>query len=113
MPGRPYRTERFIYSDKWSGGMAPFRAPMGVMRHPVKGGRWKIRKMRFPNSQGKFWMARCEGKARRWTRSFHTQAEAVRWAHFVAEVYFYDKPAIADAHILEYRRSLAYENYNG
>lgn len=108
---RPYRNDRFIHSDKWSGGMAPFRAPMGVMRHPVKGGRWKIRKMRFPTSQGKFWMAKTEGKARRWTRSFHTQAEAVSWATFIAQVYRSYERETADAIILEYRRIRASANY--
>ena len=98
---------RFVHSDKWSGGMESFRAPHGVTRHPVKGGRWKIRKLRKPNANGMVWMARTDGQALRWSRTFKTHAEAVRWAHFVALMYKVNKRETANAAIREYLRRIA------
>lgn len=102
-PYNGYRDGRFVYSDRWSGGMAPFRP---AQKHPVKGGRWKIRKMR-KSRDGKVWMARTDGKARRWNKSFVKHEDAVRWAHFIAVMYKANKRGTADAAIREYLRRVA------
>ena len=106
-PYNGYKDGRFVYSDKWSGGMASFSAPKGVTRHPVKGGRWKVRKLRKPFADGRVWMARTDGKAMRWNRSFKTHEDAVRWAHFIGLMYKVNKRGTADAAIREYLRRIA------
>jgi hypothetical protein len=100
----PSKYARFVHSDPWSGGMKSFRAPATGERHPVKGGRWKVRKFRKPNPDGKVWMARTDGKASRWNKSFVKHEDAVRWAHFIALMYKVNKRGQADAAIREYLR---------
>lgn len=100
----PNKYARFVHSERWSGGMAPFRP---AQKHPVKGGRWKVRKFRKPTPDGKVWMARTDGKASRWNRSFVKWEDAVRWAHFISLMYKVNKRGTADAAIREYLRRVA------
>lgn len=103
MPRRPVSNGAFIYSDRWSGGMASFKS-MGYS--PVKGGRWKIRKLRKPNSRGNYWLARTDGKAKQWNRSFLTHDQAVRWAHFVSLMYKVNAREVADKIIRIYLKEM-------
>ncbi|MDF2915865.1 MAG: hypothetical protein K0S70_82 [Microbacterium sp.] len=63
-----------------------FRRPAGLK--PVSGGRWSIRKYHVREGQ-KAWRAWTERgtRANRWSRRFHTQAEAFAWAAFVSGIY--------------------------
>lgn len=104
----PNKAHAYVHSDPWSGNMRSFRVPRGEMRHPVKGGRWKIRK-RHPfilsrRPDLKPWVARTDGQAKRWNKSFNTHDEAVRWAHFIALMYKVNSKDVAIRIIKEYQR---------
>lgn len=84
--------------------MASFKS---LHKPQVRGGRWKIRKKNrqpWEPEDLKVWMARTDGKAKRWNRSFHTHDQAVRWAHFVSLMYKLNSKETADAIIKEYQR---------
>ena len=56
-----------------------FRAPRGVRRKPVKGGRWMVRRWPYER-EGRQWRAYTRGAAHRRNRSFATFEEALEYA---------------------------------
>ena len=64
-----------------------FRAPGGVPRRPVKGGRWEVRRT-FDRTNGEHvWRAYSKGKSGHLARRFASHIEAFEWATKVVKVY--------------------------
>lgn len=86
-----YTTSMYVIGDAY--GALSFRPPFDTPRRMVKGGRWKVRKLK--DNLG--WRAWTEGKNSHYNKRFPTHAEAVKWANahagtnFVPEVYRYGK----------------------
>lgn len=75
------RNPNFIHATPW--GPKPFKA---IGRKPVWGGRWTIRKHKWPERRGS-WSAHSSGRGHYFSRTFVTWHEAVEHATKVSNTF--------------------------